>query len=908
MRTELETIASIEKYILNVLSETETKAFETRMATDSDFKNDVELQQQLVHSLERISLQKTIQNAHKTYLFWKLLKLIGMIVIPLLLALLSWYFWNASAETTQQVKTIPTNVEQQISTEKEQETSVIKEMEEEAIPKKTSIEKPPVITPNETTVFAENIVVNPADEITSEVFSILIEKDTIVETKNGIVFLIPEHAFVDKNQNIINGNVQLEVKEAIDSHTIMTAGLATFFNDKPLETGGMFFIEATQNGQKLKINPQKEIIADIPTQNYKEGMQLFDGEVLEDGTINWTNPKSLHNTLIPQDIYSLNFYPPKYLETLAEKGYDISNKKFTDSLYYSFGDVSKKAVNHQTIGEYIEEETNKDRIRFQDTIKTDYVIVSSKDSVKTNRTEKKVVSGLDPLKVKAIWNERFQNTFIATKAFEERLRAIHKNCRTANYMLNTYLENLDRDLYISDSIIAYSTNGEAINMPFLEFSKQKLTNVPNANSEVSKLNDYYLQQQKVYRLALQETQQKIDSLLDVNKKYQAFSKQQLQNYYNNELAITTDRVSKSLAVRLPRRFNRTNTVSGEVSTKVTSVATIIKKERKKRVYRAPIRTTGWKNIDRVIDEQLISSVQNRTTTTIRNNQKSVTITYADYEVSIENTQRFDKLFVYLVPTEFNSFVRLKAENGRFTYKLNDLLTYRVYCVAYLNTVPFYFEKTIKNTSDKIKLREITETILREKLANITTENRSLETEIIYQTTRKTNDKTLKKYRELVKLKKEIENVVFPCRQSETVNSITFDALETTQMEVSIVDFIEEIPFGTVEESPSFPNYNRNTTETEKKTDFENAVKNFIRENFNMNIIDASKYPENEFRISFSMRIDTSGVMRLTFIGSKDDAVRKEVNRIATLFPKVTPGKQNGIPVNVSYAFSIVFTL
>lgn len=908
MRTELETIAYIENYMFNVLSDTETKAFETRMATDPDFKNDVELQQQLIHSLERISLQQTIQNAHKTYAFWKLLKLIGMIVIPLLLILLSWYFLNASAETTQQVKTIPTNVEQQISTEKEEEISIQKEVKEETIPEKTSIEKTSVIiTPNETTVYAENIIVNPADEIASEVFNILTKKDTIVETKNGIVFLIPQNAFVDKNQNIINGNVQLEVKEAIDSHTIMTAGLSTLFNDKPLKTGGMFFMEATQNGQKLEINPQKEIIADIPTQNYKEDMQLFDGKVTSDGTINWTNPKSLDKTLIPQDILSLNFYPPKYLETLAKKGYDATNKKFTDSLYYSFGDASKKSLNYQTIGRYIEEEINRDRIRFQDTIKTDFIIVPSKDSVKLNRADKKVPKGLDPLKVKTIWNERYQNTFIATKAFEERLRMIHQNCRAANYILDTYLENLDRDLYISDSIIAYTTYGEAINMPFLEFSKQRLTNVANVNSNVSKLNDYYIQQQKVYRLALMKTQQKMDSLMQVDKKYQAFSKQELQNYYANELAVTTDEVAKNLSVSLPRRFNRTSTVSSEVSTKVTSVATIIKKEQKKRAYRAPIRTTGWKNIDRIIDEQVISSVQNRKTTTIKNNRKSVTISYSNYEVSIKNTERFDKLLVYLVPTKFNSFVRLQAKNNRFTYKLNDLLTYRVYCFGYLNDVPFYVEKTIKNTSDKVELRQITKTILREKFANITTENNSLETEITYQTTRKTNDKTLKKYREIVKLKKEIEQVVFPCQQTQTFKSFINNTLEAEVKNVDIIEEdIEELPLTFVEVAPLYPGCESLKSQTERKKCMSDKIQKIVNRKTNTDILSKHEKSSGTHRIFTSFIIDTSGVVTNIKIRANHPEAAAEIRRVLELIPKMVPASHRGKTVSVKYTLPIVF--
>ncbi|TMI71650.1 MAG: hypothetical protein E6H09_12985 [Bacteroidetes bacterium] len=57
---------------------------------------------------------------------------------------------------------------------------------------------------------------------------------------------------------------------------------------------------------------------------------------MANGTIDWIDPKPLEHDLLPVDIKSLNFYPPDYLDSLAHWGYDIKNKAFTDSLYYSF--------------------------------------------------------------------------------------------------------------------------------------------------------------------------------------------------------------------------------------------------------------------------------------------------------------------------------------------------------------------------------------------------------------------------------------------------------------------------------------------------------------------------------------------------------------------------------------------
>lgn len=275
MRTELKTIETIERYLTNTLNDTEKQAFEERMATNPDFKNDVELQDELVKSLERISLQQTIQNAQKTYVFWKLLKLIGLIVIPLLLVLLSWYFLNASAETTHEAEIIPTKVEQLKIQENHQVETKEVEGKIVSIPDTIQKEKTEKVTQTKTTLIAEVRVSKHYQTIPSEIFTIQTEKDTIVETQNGSVFLIPKNAFVDSTQRIINGNIQLEIKEALDPMTIMTSGLSTLHHDKPLETGGIFFIEAKKDGEKLQIHPKKGITVDIPTFNRKNDMQLF---------------------------------------------------------------------------------------------------------------------------------------------------------------------------------------------------------------------------------------------------------------------------------------------------------------------------------------------------------------------------------------------------------------------------------------------------------------------------------------------------------------------------------------------------------------------------------------------------------------------------------------------------------
>ncbi len=144
------------------------------------------------------------------------------------------------------------------------------------------------------------------------------DNDTVIETNGGMVMYVPANCFVDEKGNPIKGEVELEVKEALNTAEIIKAGLESKSGDRLLESAGMFYVNARKNGKTIHVDPKSGIYIEIPTDEIKPGMQLFEGERKEDGSIDWVNPKALDNFLIPVDIYSLNFYPPGYENTLDE--------------------------------------------------------------------------------------------------------------------------------------------------------------------------------------------------------------------------------------------------------------------------------------------------------------------------------------------------------------------------------------------------------------------------------------------------------------------------------------------------------------------------------------------------------------------------------------------------------------
>jgi hypothetical protein len=109
----------------------------------------------------------------------------------------------------------------------------------------------------------------------SQFFTINTARDTFITCKNGTTLAIDANTFTTLNKSIVNGIVQLEVKEAYSFTDIIANGLHTVSNGNLLESAGMLFMNATQNNTALDINIKQPIVVTMPTKNKKNGMQLF---------------------------------------------------------------------------------------------------------------------------------------------------------------------------------------------------------------------------------------------------------------------------------------------------------------------------------------------------------------------------------------------------------------------------------------------------------------------------------------------------------------------------------------------------------------------------------------------------------------------------------------------------------
>lgn len=296
------TYEELDKYLTGEMSSAEQSAFEAKMNADPDLAKMVTDYQTLLKGMERLHLKGL---ASKAYQLRKLANLTVWTAVVLVLSAAAYFGY--SYFSTMQQKEVP------------EITNQLPEFNEIG---------------TKEWIAADSL-------IPTQLYTINTALDTVVETDAGILFSIHEGAFIDENGKPVVGNISLEVREALDAATIIRSGLTTMSDGKLLETGGMFYLNARKDGKSLSINPEKPILADIPTGGDNKDMMLFDGERKADGTINWVNPKPIENFLVAVPIENLNFYPPHYLDTLKAMNLNTANVKFTDSLYLSFENVVK---------------------------------------------------------------------------------------------------------------------------------------------------------------------------------------------------------------------------------------------------------------------------------------------------------------------------------------------------------------------------------------------------------------------------------------------------------------------------------------------------------------------------------------------------------------------------------------
>lgn len=588
---------------------------------------------------------------------------------------------------------------------------------------------------------------------TPELFDINTKKDTVIETRDGVVFAIPAGAFAGGHSN-----VTLEIKTALTPAAILQQGLSTMSDNNLLQTAGMFYINAKANGEALKM--EKEIAVSVPAATINPAMQLFDAVADSSGQINWTNPKPVENNLRTVDISRLNFYPPDYLPVLKALGKDVKDKRYTDSLYYSFAgfsviigrdggaDIETVTTTPGTAAEKINEGYFATDTSKKDT--TGYVD-RWRDGHATDTVDHSIHYEIDPARIRAIWNEKFAGTIIATKAFEERLQYMHGLCNPM--CLDAYLQGLNRPLYETDQLLADASYGP-VREKFLEFARRKEGKVIIAEGIQQNLANYYEQKVIAYqqaaaktRAAYEEELAALNNIADEKRRQQAVDEflQKEKGFQEEHCANLTDAYRQ---IGINRNCNDT----------------IIPPDRP--TYNFNISTPGWKNLDVYVFE----STRDRQSMTYTDPQtgKTATLQYSDIDIRIDNEAQYDKVYVYLLPDSLNSFQRVKKGEGVYKEKLNSLFHYDAIVVAWKGTEMYYHrQRQIPPGSYTFTLAAIQQPAFEQEMNNYSgTQLQSMRKEAAFLLFQQEEMIRQVQVRKELEFRRQVMHAIFSCFDSE----------------------------------------------------------------------------------------------------------------------------------------------
>ena len=323
MRDSLNIYEQIDNYLSNNMSADELSAFKNQLTKNPELQQMVENQKLMIQAQQRKILRSEIVAIANGGGF-SYGNVLGGIVVAVALTAAVWFgtrpeVVNKIINTTELAIELDTISDEAVSTSNVEKLSYAEDTE---------------CGGHKTWVAPD-----------SQIFPINPSKGATIEGKQGMLIIVPKDAFIDDKGILIKTPVELELVEALTLEDMVLYDLATLSDGKLLESGGMFYINPTSNGENVNINPQRPFYIEIPTNEVKPGMMAFKGEVAEDGTLNWIEPKPLKKFLARIDLNNLDFLPEGFdggvEDGLPFKRHKKISENLIDSLYYSLTDIEE---------------------------------------------------------------------------------------------------------------------------------------------------------------------------------------------------------------------------------------------------------------------------------------------------------------------------------------------------------------------------------------------------------------------------------------------------------------------------------------------------------------------------------------------------------------------------------------
>ena len=287
----------IERYLNGELSAEGKAAFEQQLKESTELQKELELHQLTQNLIKRATIRNMVQQSGKRFQLRKKIVNASIVVIIATALATAVYFIavnSSNPETEPQVETV--------------DPTLLEEMSKELA----------------------------FENVDPQYFKFTGNNDVFL-SESGVLLSITENSFLLDGKSY-QGEAVVQWQEAQTAADIVKAGLSTTSGDKLLETQGMFSLNAfTPDGKKLELS-EKGIYVQVPVDELKKDMMLFNGVKGKNGNIDWQSPQELERLPKPKSMKNMDLFPPKYEPKLNELKW-FTDKTKRDSLYLSFDEA-----------------------------------------------------------------------------------------------------------------------------------------------------------------------------------------------------------------------------------------------------------------------------------------------------------------------------------------------------------------------------------------------------------------------------------------------------------------------------------------------------------------------------------------------------------------------------------------
>lgn len=129
-----------------------------------------------------------------------------------------------------------------------------------------------------------------------QTFTINAANGSWITGAKGCKFYFPANALLDASNNPVTGNVTIELKEYMNKADMLFSGVTVTSGNSLLESGGMFYIMAKQNGQELHLKNNVGFQMMVPqADNGNNQMDFWNGVANDDSLnkVDWVKQDSV---------------------------------------------------------------------------------------------------------------------------------------------------------------------------------------------------------------------------------------------------------------------------------------------------------------------------------------------------------------------------------------------------------------------------------------------------------------------------------------------------------------------------------------------------------------------------------------------------------------------------------------